>query len=121
MKRMVARAYIRKVRKTISGLIPKEYFKKFVILAGVIFFLLTFGRGDFGFVRIYKLKHKKQNLQLQYKQLQAEVLHLARDKELLQEDFFYLEKIAREKYGLSRPDEKVYRFLPAPESAQAQP
>lgn len=118
---MLVRDYIRKVLKAISGRFPKEYFKNFAILAGVIFFLLTFGGGDFGFVRIYKLKHKKQNLRLQYKQLQAEVLQLARDKELLQKDFFYIEKIAREKYGLSRPDEKVYRFLPAPESTQARP
>ena len=118
---MNLRGYSKNIlKKALHGL-SRATVKKFALLAGVIFFLLTFLGGDFGFVRIYRLHQKKETLQIRYKQLQAEVLQLKQETNLLQNDPFYIEKIAREKYGLSRPDEKVYRFLPPRDTVLSNP
>ena len=113
--------YSKNLLKRAFQKLPQATVKKFALLAGVIFFLLTFFGGDFGFVRIYRLHQKKEALQIRYKQLQAEALQLKQETSLLQNDPFYIEKIAREKYGLSRPDEKVYRFLPPQDSILSSP
>jgi len=113
--------YSKNILRVAIQKLPKATVKKFALLAGVILFLLTFFGGDFGFVRIYRLHQKKEAHQIRYKQLQAEVLQLKQETYLLQNDPFYIEKIAREKYGLSRPDERVYRFLPPQDSALSSP
>lgn len=113
--------YSKKILRIAIQKLPQATVKKFAILAGLIFFLLTFFAGDFGFIRIYRLHQKKAALQIHHKQLQAEILQLKQETYLLQNDPFYIEKIAREKYGLSRPDEKVYRFLPPQDSILSSP
>jgi len=110
-----------KISQKFRKLVPQSTFKKSLLVAAGLFFILTFFGGDFGFVRIAQLKQKKKTLQLRYKQLQAEVLQLEDQKNLLQDDPFYIEKLAREQFGYSRPDEKVYRFLPSQDSSLSEP
>ena len=112
---------LKKVLKNSLEKLPKHKVRNFAFLAGIIFFLLTYFGGDFGFVRIYRLHQKKAGLEIKYKQLQAEVLQLQQERNLLQNDPFVIEKIARERYGLSLPDEKVYRFIPAQDSFKQYP
>ena len=111
----------RNISLKFKKLVPKSTFKKSVLVAAGLLLVLTFFSGDFGFVRIAQLKQKKKTLQLRHKQLQAEVLQLEDQKNLLQNDPYYIEKLAREKFGYSRPDEKVYRFLPSQDSSLSQP
>src|SRR3972149_4301596 len=99
------RVVLAKLTRRLASALPHSRLKRFIILAGIIFLIFTYFSGDFGFIRMMRLKQKKKNLELQFKKLQAEVLQLEREKNLLQSDPYYLEKIAREKYGLSRPDE----------------
>lgn len=103
--------------------LKKKYhrLKKFLILAGIVFLLVTYFGGDFGFIRLSRLGRQKKELQLRSKKLDLEILQLEVEKGLLQKDAYYVEKIAREKHGLSRPDEKVYRFLPPSEDSSLAP
>jgi len=110
-----------KISERTKRLIPKSVFKKSVLVAAGLFFGLTFFGGDFGFVRIAQLKQKQRALLIRHKQLQVEVLQLENQKYLLQTDPYFIEKLAREKFGYSRPDEKVYRFLPSQDSSVSQP
>jgi cell division protein FtsB len=113
-KRKVIYSLLRKNIERLAGRIPRAALKKFLWLASLLFLLVTFFGGDSGFIRIYKLEREKGDLQLRYRELQAEVVGLEQERELLENNPSYLEKIAREKYGLSRPDEKIYRFVPVP-------
>lgn len=83
--------------------------------------MLTYFGGDYGFVRIYRLHQKEAQFQIHYKQMQADILQLQQEKNFLENDPFIIEKLARERYGLSRPDEKVYRFVPPVDSAKFSP
>lgn len=118
---MAIKNRLSRLLKSAKGKLPKTKLKNFALLAGVLFLLVTFFGGDYGFLRLRQLQKKKQALQMHYKQVQAEILQLELEKNLLQNDPFYIEKIAREKYGLSRPGERVYRFLPGPASSRPNP
>jgi cell division protein FtsB len=91
---------------------PKNRAKSALIVGAVVFLLVTFLGGDFGFIRLYQLRHKKNQLEQQQKVLQAEFLQLELDRRLWRDNPLFVEKIAREEYGLSRPEEKIYRFKP---------
>ncbi len=96
---------------------PRGKTAKFFLLLGAVFFTLTFFGGDFGFVRIWNLHQKKKELELESKKLQVQILDLQVEKDKLKNDKSYLEKIAREKLGMVKEGEKVYRFVPLPEDS----
>lgn len=96
---------------------PKGKTAKFFLLLGAVFFTFTFFGGDFGFVRIWNLHHKKKELELEAKKLQVQILDLQVEKDKLKNDKSYLEKIAREKLGMVKEGEKVYRFVPLAEDS----
>ncbi len=53
--------------------------------------------------------------------LRAENERMRRQIARLQSDLLYIERIARERYGMARPGERVYRVLPyRPRSGQAE-
>ena len=97
--------------------LPRGKTAKFFLLLGAVFFTFTFFGGDFGFVRIWNLHQKKKELQLEAKKLQVQILDLQVEKDKLKNDKSYLEKIAREKLGMVKEGEKVYRFVPQPEDS----
>ncbi|MFQ5708394.1 MAG: septum formation initiator family protein [bacterium] len=75
------------------------------LLVFVLYF--SFG-GHYNLYKYWKLKRKKQELQAHIEQLQHEKQELLRKIELLKNDKAYIEKIAREKYKMSKPGEKIY-------------
>jgi len=97
--------------------LPRGKTAKFFLLLGAVFFTFTFFGGDFGFVRIWNLHQKKKELELEAKKLQVQILDLQVEKDKLKNDKSYLEKIAREKLGMVKEGEKVYRFVPQPEDS----
>jgi len=97
--------------------LPKGKTAKFFLLLGAVFFTFTFFGGDFGFVRIWNLHQKKKELELESKKLQVQILDLQVEKDKLKNDKTYLEKMAREKLGMVKEGEKVYRFVPFPEDS----
>jgi len=64
------------------------------------------------YTRMQDLKMKNDEYRKQIEFLQAKNLQLRREKELLEKDPVYLEKVAREKMGLIREGEVVYRITP---------
>ncbi|OGC75772.1 MAG: hypothetical protein A2145_05780 [candidate division Zixibacteria bacterium RBG_16_40_9] len=87
------------------------------MLLGAVFFSFTFFGGDFGFVRIWNLHQKKGELELESKKLQVQIIDLQVEKERLLNDKTYIEKLAREKFGMVKEGEKVYQFVPTPEDS----
>ena len=64
------------------------------------------------FTRMQDLKKINQDYQSQISQLKKENARLKKEKKLLEEDPAYLERIAREKMGLTREGEVVYHLTP---------
>lgn len=64
------------------------------------------------YTKMQDLKQKNLDYKKQIEQLQQEALELREEKRLLESDPVYLEKVAREKMGLIREGEVVYKITP---------
>jgi|GEM_PF-80881 len=101
--------------------------KKVLLLLAFGFVAYRFFAGPYGFLEIHKLWSEKKNLEEEAKALQAELIDMEIKKQRLTDDAFYLEKQARERLGMVKEGEKVYRVIqedqakPAEETEPAQP
>jgi len=75
-------------------------------LAGLLVY--AFAAGPTGFVRLVGLGQEDPELRAEDKQLSVDIINLDNIRRGLECDTTYIEKIARENYGLSRPDEIIY-------------
>ena len=55
---------------------------------------------------------KQHKLQVEIDSLKNELEHRKNEEERLLKDSFYIESIARTKYGMSKKGEAVYQFIP---------
>ena len=74
------------------------------LCAGTLFFLL----GRQGVYLIHREMHRKQ---LEIDSKARTIDSLKREIERLNSDTAYIERIAREKLGMARPGEKVFKFV----------
>jgi cell division protein FtsB len=83
----------------------------FIVLAVVVFAgLIGFGLfGKSGLLSLQKLRTERERLEQQSNQLQTENQGLQKKIELLSADLKYLEKLARQKLGMVRPDEVIIK------------
>jgi cell division protein FtsB len=76
-------------------------------LAGVVLF------GNHGLVRRARLLDEKATLQLRILEQEKEIARLGAESRALDGDRKTIERVAREKYGMARAGETVYRVQPA--------
>lgn len=65
-----------------------------------------------GYIQWIKLAAKEKELQHQIEQLKLDNTRLQEEAKHLENDPFYIEKVAREKYGLAKEGEFVYNIEP---------
>ncbi|MDI3503940.1 MAG: cell division protein FtsB [Candidatus Cloacimonadota bacterium] len=82
-------------------------------LALLLLFLWITVTGRNSFLNTYKLRRKVEKLELETSRLKAVNDSLANENARLKTDPQAAEKAAREEFGLTKPDEKVFRFVPA--------
>ena len=80
----------------------------FLVVAAALFIYLP------SYSRYRELKSEAERLDSQLKDLQAQVLALQKEKQLLRNDKGYLESVIREELGLVQPGEVVYEFEKTP-------
>lgn len=74
-------------------------------------FLWSFILGENGFWNQHKLKSQIMRLEQEKESLQKELLARHHEGERLHKDSFYIESIARTKFGMSKKNEIVYQFI----------
>lgn len=79
-------------------------------IAFVSFVLFSFF-GDQGWLALYKGHQQLSNLKADVRRSHQMIDSLKIEIEKLKNDTAYLEKIAREKLGMARRDEKIYKFV----------
>ena len=84
-------------------------FLTFVILS-FIYLSISLVFGDMGIVRYLELTRTKKNIASQISEINRQNEQLRAQLKLLKEDPFYREKIAREEYGLSNPNEYIFLY-----------
>lgn len=85
-------------------------------VVGVAGYFAVFG-GEYSYLDLRRLeKEQKQELR-DLAATRAEVARLTLHADSLEKDPVALERLARERYGLIRPGERLYRFADAPDGA----
>ena len=67
--------------------------------------------GDQGVVAFYRTWRQMQELQTELDNSRKAIDSLTVEIERLKNDTTYIERIAREKYGMARKNEKMYKFV----------
>ena len=83
------------------------------IIFVILLWITIFGQNSY--LNTLKLEHKVRKLERETLRLQAINDSLAKENARLKTDPEAAEKAARELFGLTKPDEKVFRFVPAKE------
>jgi cell division protein FtsB len=94
----------------------KSKVKRILFLLLFVFVCYRFFSGPYGFIQIRSFWQQKKNLEKEYKMWQAKMVDLEIEKKRLEEDKFYLEKQVRERLGMVKEGEKVYRVVPRKEA-----
>ena len=103
----------KKQKKILQKQIDETQKKLVRVSLGLIgaFMVLTFIFGDHGILKLYKLKKEKAKIQNHIIELREEKEELVLEKHRLENDLDYIEKIAREKYRMAKPGEKVFKVI----------
>jgi cell division protein DivIC len=80
-------------------------------LLTLIFFLPSY-------TQMQDLRHRNQEYERQIQELTRKNIKLREEKRLLKEDPEYFEKVAREKMGLVKENEVIYKFVPVEQMNQ---
>ena len=89
----------------------KTIVKGVLLIIGVTL-ILIFLFGDHGLFQLYKLKEEKKEVQNQIYEFRKNRENLISEKTRLENDLNYIEKLAREKYRMAKPGEKVFKVIP---------
>ena len=80
-----------------------------MLLAGAAYFAL-FG-GEYSYFELRRVRQERAAEQVRLEQARTEVAALRAREDSLLHDSATIERVARERYGLIRPGEKLYRFV----------
>ena len=101
----------KKYRMSKSIISPQKHLFKGIFL--LIFFSLTivFIFGDHGVLKLYNIKNERKMIQKKITELREEKEKLKSEKSKIENDLGYIEKIAREKYKMVKPGEKIFKVI----------
>ena len=78
-------------------------------LSFIIFLIIHLIFNDLGLIKMFELQSKKKQLQAEIKDLKTKIDEKNQEIYALENDYAYIERIAREKYKMVKKGEKVYR------------
>ena len=85
-------------------------------IQGIVFLIcmsliIIFIFGDHGLLKLYKIKSQRKKVQNHITQLREEREKRREEKSKIENDLEYIEKIAREKYKMVKPGEKIFKVV----------
>ncbi len=95
---------MRKNRKKIKN---RLYVLILILVFGFLYLVYT----DFGIKKLITVKKEKYNLQTQIQSLMNQQLAIQSEITKLKLDTMYIEQLAREKFLMVRPGEKVFKVM----------
>jgi cell division protein FtsB len=99
------------LRRQVTSEIKKRRLVAFTLmLLTLLYLVVTITFGSSGLIRYLELRDKKVQLVQEIKEIEARNTRLKADTKLLKNDPFYVEKHAREDFGMAKPDEYVFKF-----------
>ena len=106
------RNYSKRRKSNLSSIATTQ--KQFI--QGLVFLIcmsliIIFIFGDHGLIKLYKIKKQRKKVQNHITQLREEREKRKEEKNKIENDLDYIEKIAREKYKMVKPGEKVFKVV----------
>ena len=83
----------------------------YVLILILVFGFLYLAYNDFGIKKLIAVKKEKYNLQTQIQSLMNQQLAIQSEITKLKLDTMYIEQLAREKFLMVRPGEKVFKVM----------
>ena len=83
----------------------------YVLILILVFGFLYLAYNDFGVRKLIAVKKEKYNLQTQIQSLMNQQLAIQSEITKLKLDTMYIEQLAREKFLMVRPGEKVFKVM----------
>jgi len=83
--------------------------RRLALGVGIAILIYMFVGGDYGIYKIWRQKRRITQLEREIEVLKVENVRLEREVSLLERDLSYVEKIARERYGMVKEGEIVYK------------
>jgi len=96
----------------------KTRWRSLLLAAAVGIALYAFFGGDDGLYQVWKMRRELTRIEGEVARLEAENDSLRQVLWRLENDLEYVEKVAREEYGMSKKGERVYRLRPPVESEE---
>jgi cell division protein FtsB len=81
-----------------------------VIFLSFLYLFISLFFGDMGIIRYRELLKTQNQLSAEIKDIELENKQFRTQINLFKEDPFYMEKYAREEYGLAKPDEYIFQY-----------
>lgn len=86
-----------------------------LLILGAAILVIIFILGDHGVYRLYSMKREKEQLLKEINQLREKQQELLAEKDRLENDLEYIERLARESHRMAKAGEKVFKVLEKPE------
>jgi len=80
-------------------------------LGVLLYVTYSYFGGSYGLIQLWRWQQREVALNREVMRLQVQQDSLRREIELLHADTTYIEKIARERYKLGKPGEKIYTIV----------
>lgn len=74
--------------------------------------VMVFVLSDHGLYKLWQLKKEQALIEEQIQEFEAENELLVQEKNRLESDLEYIERLARERYRMAKENEKVFRVIP---------
>ena len=110
MRRSFPRKNIRRSNSRSISIFQRKFFQGLVFLI-CISLIIVFVFGDHGLLKLYRIKSERKLVQSKIANLRAERETLKNEKSKIENDLNYIEKIAREKYKMVKPGEKIFKVI----------
>ena len=109
-EKMAHRSRPRAARQQVAET-QRQFVRGVLFLIGVTL-LIIFIFGDHGLFQLYKLKQERKQVQIHITQLRENRENLIAEKNRLENDLDYIEKLARERFKMAKKGEKVFKVIP---------
>ncbi len=85
--------------------------KRLLLLTFLVLIISLFLFNDLGLIKLHSLRKERTKIQHQIDDLIIRKAHLDKEIQKIKNNDIYLEKIAREKFQMVKPGEKVFRVI----------
>jgi len=82
-----------------------------ILITSAFMLLIIFFFGDHGLYQLYRVRSEREQIKREIEHLRTERIRLEGKKQQLENDFEYIERLARERYRMAKKGEKVFKVI----------